>query len=83
MQTLYYADRGLIIFFRVRRQGLNSSGGHFALTVDERHGRRACHNLTLLAESMKQAARAGAIVLSAHAGQQAPAASLDSAALAS
>jgi hypothetical protein len=61
----------------------SASGGHFALTVDERHGRRACHNLTLLAESMKQAARAGAIVLSAHAGQQAPAASLDSAALAS
>jgi len=60
-----------------------AGGGHFALTVDERHGRRACHNLTLLGESMDRAARAGGIVLNTHAGQQAPLANLDRAALAS
>ena len=60
-----------------------AGGGHFALTVDERHGRRACHNLTLLAESMDRAARVGGIVLSTHAGEQPLVASLDTAALAS
>jgi len=60
-----------------------AGGGHFALSVDERHGRRACQNLLLLAESMDLAARVGGIVLSAHAGQQTQLASLDRAALAS
>ena len=60
-----------------------SGGGHFALTVDERQGRRACHNLALLAESMDRGARAGGIALSVHAGQLATVASLDTAALAS
>ncbi|MEI9952593.1 MAG: hypothetical protein WDO74_27340 [Pseudomonadota bacterium] len=60
-----------------------AGGGHFALTVDERHGRRACHNLALLAESMAKAARLGGIMLSAHAGEQTPGARVDRAALAS
>jgi hypothetical protein len=60
-----------------------AGGGHFALTVDERHGRRACHNLTLLAESMARAAKMGGIVLSAHAGEQAQDGRRESAALAS
>ena len=49
-----------------------AGGGHFALSVDERHGRRACHNLMLLAESMDRAARAGGILLDTHAGEQTP-----------
>ncbi len=60
-----------------------AGGGHFALTVDERYGRRASHNLTLLAESMDKAARVGGIVLSAHAGERTSTANLDRAALAS
>jgi len=60
-----------------------AGGGHFALTVDERQGRRACHNLTLLAESMEKTARAGGIALGVHAGEQRSAASLEPAALAS
>jgi hypothetical protein len=60
-----------------------AGGGHFALTVDERHGRRASHNLTLLAESMDKTAKLGGIVLSNHAGEQTPACNLDTAALAS
>jgi hypothetical protein len=60
-----------------------AGGGHFALTVDERHGRRACHNLSLLAESMNKAARIGGITLRVHAGEQTPASALNVAALAS
>ncbi|HKO49862.1 MAG TPA: hypothetical protein VJV79_19160 [Polyangiaceae bacterium] len=60
-----------------------AGGGHFALTVDDRHGRRAAHNLTLLAESMDRAARVGGVVLSTRAGEQTPGTSLDTAALAS
>ncbi|HEY3255366.1 MAG TPA: hypothetical protein VGJ91_15515 [Polyangiaceae bacterium] len=60
-----------------------AGGGHFALSVDERHGRRACHNLTLLAESMAQTARIGGIALSAYAGDPGRLAGLDEAALAS
>jgi len=60
-----------------------AGGGHFALTVDERHGRRACHNLTLLVESMDRGARAGGITLRAHTGQEAPISGLDASALAS
>ncbi len=61
----------------------SAGGGHFALTVDERHGRRARHNLTHLAESLDQDASAGNIVLSAYAGEQTPLACLDATALAS
>jgi hypothetical protein len=60
-----------------------AGGGHFALTVDERHGRRASHNLSLLAESMDKAAKVGGIVLTNHAGEQTPISSLHGAALAS
>jgi hypothetical protein len=58
-------------------------GGHFALTVDERLGRRARHNLTHLAEALDQDASTGGITLSAYAGEQTPLASLDASALAS
>ena len=58
-------------------------GGHFALTVDERYGRRACHNLSHLAESLDQDACAGGIQLSAYAGEQTPLGALDATALAS
>jgi len=47
----------------------SAGGGHFALSVDGRHGRRASHNLALLAESMDKAARLGGVVLSAHTGE--------------
>jgi hypothetical protein len=60
-----------------------AGGGHFALTVDPRHGRRACHNLSLLAESMAKAARMGGIALSTHAGEATAAERVDLAALAS
>lgn len=69
--------RGLLA--RLREAG----GGHFALTVDERHGRRARHNLTHLAESMDQEACTFGIELSTYAGEQTPIAYLDAAALAS
>ena len=69
--------RGLLA--RLRGVG----GGHFALTVEERYGRRARHNLTHLAESLDQDASAGGTVLSAFAGEQTPHGSLDAAALAS
>ena len=69
--------RGLLA--RLRSAG----GGHFALTVDERHGRRARHNLTHLAESLDIEASNGGITLSAYAGEQTPLASLDATALAS
>ena len=58
-------------------------GGHFALTVDERYGRRARHNLTHLAESLDEDASLGGIQLSAYAGEQTPLACLDATALAS
>lgn len=48
-----------------------AGGGHFALSVDGRCGRRASHNLSLLAESMEKAARLGGVVLSAHTGEPA------------
>jgi len=60
-----------------------AGGGHFALTVDERHGRRAGHNLSLLAESMAKAARAGGVALTAHAGESSAVENRDRAALAS
>jgi len=60
-----------------------AGGGHFALTVDERHGRRASHNLLLLAESMAKAAKMGGITLTSHTSEQASGASQDRAALAS
>ena len=69
--------RGLLA--RLREAG----GGHFALTVDERHGRRARHNLTHLAESLDQDASVGGIVLSTYVGEQTPLGSLDATALAS
>ncbi|MET0792211.1 MAG: hypothetical protein ABW061_11875 [Polyangiaceae bacterium] len=69
--------RGLLA--RLRGVG----GGHFALTVDERYGRRARHNLTHLAESLDQDASAGGIALSAFAGEQTPIGYLDATALAS
>jgi hypothetical protein len=46
-----------------------AGGGHFALSVDGRYGRRASHNLTLLAESMDKAARLGGVALSAHTSE--------------
>jgi hypothetical protein len=57
--------RGLLS--RLRAAG----GGHFALTVDERLGRRACHNLSNLAESLDQEARLGGISLSCYAAEPA------------
>ncbi len=45
--------RGLLS--RLRAAG----GGHFALTVDERHGGRACQNLKHLAESLEREGAAG------------------------
>jgi len=60
-----------------------AGGGHFALTVDERHGRRARHNLTHLAESLDADACQGHVVLSSYAGEQTPLACLDATALAS
>ncbi len=69
--------RGLLA--RLRGGG----GGHFALTVDERHGRRARHNLIHLAESLDRDAIAGGVELSAFAGEQTPFTYLDSTALAS
>jgi len=60
-----------------------AGGGHFALSVDARHGRRASHNLTLLAESMASAARAGGVAISAYAGEQARDEPLSDSALAS
>jgi hypothetical protein len=69
--------RGLLA--RLRGVG----GGHFALTVDERYGRRARHNLTHLAESLDEDASSGGVVLTAFAGEQTPLAYLDASALAS
>ncbi|HYQ47404.1 MAG TPA: hypothetical protein VER11_35780 [Polyangiaceae bacterium] len=60
-----------------------AGGGHFALTVDGRLGRRAAHNLTLLAESMEKAARMGAIALEVRAVDPAQLEDRVSAALAS
>jgi hypothetical protein len=60
-----------------------AGGGHFALSVDGRYGRRATHNLTLLAESMGKAARAGGVILNAYTGEQATSEDTASAALAS
>jgi hypothetical protein len=69
--------RGLLARLR------NSDGGHFALTVDERYGRRARHNITNLAESLDRDAAGGGIELSTFAGEHTPLANLDAAALAS
>ena len=69
--------RGLLA--RLRAVG----GGHFALTVDGRRGRRARHNLTHLAEVLDPEACQGGIALSAHAFDPAQLAYLDPTALAS
>jgi hypothetical protein len=69
--------RGLLARLR------GSGGGHFALTVDERYGRRARHNLTHLAESLDHDASTGGITLSSFAGEHTPLGNLDAAALAS
>ena len=69
--------RGLLARLRA------SGGGHFALTLDERYGRRARQNLTHLAESLDHDARAGSITLRAFAGEHTPLASLNATALAS
>ncbi|MEO7034810.1 MAG: hypothetical protein ABI548_12955 [Polyangiaceae bacterium] len=61
----------------------SAKGGHFALTVDERYGRRARNNLTHLAGSLDEDASLGGIQLSAYAGEQTPLACLDATALAS
>ncbi|HEY4157192.1 MAG TPA: hypothetical protein VGM29_03810, partial [Polyangiaceae bacterium] len=68
--------RGLLA--RLRGVG----GGHFALTVEERYGRRARHNLTHLAESLDQEASLGGIALSTFAGEHTPLTNLDATALA-
>jgi hypothetical protein len=69
--------RGLLA--RLREAG----GGHFALTVDERYGRRARHNLMHLAESLDSDANLGGVALSTFAGEHTPLANLDATALAS
>ena len=60
-----------------------AGGGHFALSVDGRYGRRASHNLALLAESMDRAARVGGVQLSTHRGDPASHETETTAALAS
>jgi hypothetical protein len=60
-----------------------AGGGHYALTVDARHGRRARHNLTHLAESLAREASIGGVVLSTFAGEGTPLAHLDETVLAS
>jgi len=60
-----------------------AGGGHFALSVDGRLGRRAGHNLALLAESMDKAARMAGVRLSTYSGEQAASEVSDRAALAS
>jgi hypothetical protein len=45
-----------------------SGGGHFALTVDERLGQRARHNLTHLAERLDRELTAGGVSLSVQIG---------------
>lgn len=69
--------RGLLA--RLRSAG----GGHFALTVDERYGRRASHNVSHLAESIEAEASIGGIELSLFAGEHTPIVNLDATALAS
>lgn len=69
--------RGLLS--RLRGAG----GGHFALTVDERHGQRARRNVAQLAESLSREASQGGVVLRAYAGEQCGLSSLDAPALAS
>lgn len=69
--------RGLLA--RLRWAG----GGHFALSVDERHGRRARHNLAHLAEMLEPEARAGGVSLSSVAPDPAAFASSDDTLLAS
>lgn len=61
----------------------SAGGGHFALTVDARLGRRASHNLALLAESLENAAKLGGVALSVHAGEAGQDRGLGDAALAS
>jgi hypothetical protein len=69
--------RGLLA--RLRGTG----GGHFALTVDERYGRRARHNLTHLAESLDRDASVAGVVLTAFVGEPEPLGHVDGTALAS
>ncbi len=59
------------------------AGAHFALTVEERHGRRARHNLTHLAESLDEDANVAGVTLSTFAGDQTPLGSIGASALAS
>jgi hypothetical protein len=54
-----------------------SGGGHFALTVDERLGQRARHNLTHLAERLDRELTAGGVALSVQIGSGAPERELD------
>ena len=56
--------RGLLA--RLRSGG----GGHFALTVDDHHGRRARHNLTHLAEMLAEDAKAFGVALSVYTGDR-------------
>jgi len=69
--------RGLLA--RLRGVG----GGHFALTVDERYGRRARQNLSHLADSLAEDARFGQVTLSAFAGEGTPLGAIAVTALAS
>ena len=69
--------RGLLA--RLRAAG----GGHFALTVDGRRGRRARHNLTHLAEMLDPEAQQHGIALTAYASDPAELRYLDPSALAS
>lgn len=47
-----------------------AGGGHFALSVDERSGRRARHSLTALADALAPAAKAGEITLHVRVGTE-------------
>jgi hypothetical protein len=58
--------RGLLAHLR------SAGGGHFALTIDHRLGRRARHNLTHLAETLDPEACRGGVLLSAFAGEPLP-----------
>lgn len=58
-----------------------ASGGHFALTVDERLGLRARHNLTHLGEALDRDASARGITLSTYAAEQTPLTSIAATAL--
>jgi len=69
--------RGLMAHLRA------SGGGQLALTVDDRYGRRARHNVTHLAESLDPEAHLAAVSLSVHVGNPAVYAEVDATSLAS